>query len=354
MFKRWLNPPRCPIGIDVGTHSVRMMQVSREGDHLAVIAAARAALSGEANGFGDAFHQQVAGAIRRMIDAGRFVGNTVVSCLPAPVMHCKNLRLPKMPPDELPEAVRWEANDRLHLGEPAFTQFIDAGVVRQGEEERQEVILLAATNTVIDQHARALIAAGLVPMAIDAIPAALARCVGRHDAERVQVVIDVGYAQSKVLICRGDTVLFYKQIDVGGRTLDRAVAEKLDLPAREAAELRRAAAQRDEQVRRSVDEAVRPRLIDLAREIGLCLRYYSVTFRGQRPDTALLLGGEAHDTSLAQLISEGAAIGVEQGDPLAGVDLTGAGDLGDHADWAVALGLALRPLAKAAGKRGAA
>ncbi len=346
--------PRCTIGIDVGTSSVRMMQIDRQADRLVVLAAARQSLNAVADGCGEQFHQAVADAIANMLDSGKFTGKQAISCLPATAVHYKNLRLPKMPPNELPAAVQWEANDRLHLGEPAVTQFIDAGVVNQGEEQRQEVILLAATHSVIDRHARALTSTGLQLLAIDAIPTALARCLGRNDPERVAVVIDVGYALSKVLICRGQHVLFYKQIDIGGRSFDRALAENMELTPNEAVELRRHLDQRDEKVRRMVEDAVRPKMADLAREIGLCLRYYSVTFRGQRPEQACLIGGEAGQAALAAAISEGAAIEVQRTDPLEGFDLSKVGSLEDPGDWVTAAGLALRVTDKAAGKRGAA
>ncbi|MCC6682731.1 MAG: pilus assembly protein PilM [Phycisphaeraceae bacterium] len=354
MLSGLFKQPRCPIGIDVGTRGVRMMQVDRQADRLVVLAAARQNLDVEADGCGEKFHQAVATAIRSMLDEGQFTGNLAVSCLPAAAVHYKNLRLPKMPPHELPAAVQWEANDRLHLGEPAVTQFIDAGVVHQGEEQRQEIILLAATNSIIEQHARALSGTGLQLIAIDAIPTALARCFGRDDPEHVQVIIDIGYTQSKVLICRGQHVLFYKQIDLGGLAFDQEIARQLELSLAEAGEVRRTLQNRETEVRKSVEDTVRPLMNDLGREIALCLRYYSVTFRGERPAAAVLIGNETYDAALVQAIRQSATIEVRVSDPLAGLDLSRVGPLEGHRDWAPAAGLALRPMDKAAGKRGAA
>jgi hypothetical protein len=52
-----------------------------------------------------------------------------------------------------------------------------------------------------------------------------------------------------------------------------------------------------------VFDATRSTMEELGREIGLCLRYYSVTFRGQRPNKLRLLGGEAADPMLLGVLN---------------------------------------------------
>ena len=52
---------------------------------------------------------------------------------------------------------------------------------------------------------------------------------------------------------------------------------------------------------RSVSEATRPVIDRLARELSLCIRYHSVTFRGQRLYRLVVGGGEACDVLVASL-----------------------------------------------------
>jgi hypothetical protein len=95
-------------------------------------------------------------------------------------------------------------------------------------------------------------------------------------------------------------------------------------------------------VRAAVSEPVQ----QLAREIALCQRYYSVTFRGARPQRALVVGGESRYTWLTDALGEGMGAKLRRHDPFAGVDLSsvrgqlGAGEAG--AVWACAAGLAWR------------
>jgi hypothetical protein len=84
---------------------------------------------------------------------------------------------------------------------------------------------------------------------------------------------------------------------------------------------------------------------ELGREISLCLRYYSVTFRGHRPTKLRLIGGEACDPQLQTLLNSALVIPVEVGRPLYSVNtsrMKPADRRGAMCEWALALGLSLR------------
>ncbi len=369
-----------PIGVDLGTHSVRLLQLSGEGEQARVVAAAQHMLPSDKPLTGNAYHQAVGEAIRAMLEHTRFRGRHVVSALPAHVMHFKSIRLPQMPPAELAQAVEWEAADRLQLnGEQVQVQYFNAGEVRQGEELREEIILMAAPIAFTEAHVQTLVSCGLKPVAFDVTPAALCRCFATSTTTTDlnapgQVIVDVGYSNSKVLIARQGRVLFFKLIDIGGQKMDQMVADQLNLSCAEAAETRQrlaansdepgqvqgevlVGAKSDQEVQRVVYEAVRPAMTELAREVSLCLRYYSVTFRGERPGEVSLVGGEACQPALASLLTEEVGVTVAPMDPLTHVQAerwaslltSGAG----QSAWATAMGMARRR-ERAATKRRAA
>ncbi len=374
------NTTRCPIGIDFGGHSVKMLQLERlggkadrdgGGPRWAVRAASKVALPVDLPAKGRARNEAVARAIAEMLESGHFHGRRCVTCLPAEAIQYKNLRVPQMPLDDLKSAVEWEAQDRLKIDKAqAILQFYPAGEVRQGEELREEVILMAAPRTLVDEHVQIINECGLDPVAIDAVPSALARVLATKcnstDEPAMDVILDIGFFTSKVIILRNGRVMFLKLIDIGGKKLDEMVAQHLNLPLQDASELRRRVqggaegdselfgSTRRETVERAVFEALRATMGDLSREVGLCLRYYSVTFRGRRPDKALLVGGEVYEAQLAQMLAEGAGIAIEPARPLREVDVRDHGPAmdrgGQFSQWAVAAGLSMRPEGRSARK----
>jgi type IV pilus assembly protein PilM len=84
----------------------------------------------------------------------------------------------------------------------------------------------------------------------------------------------------------------------------------------------------------------------LAREISLCFRYYSVTFRGAKPKEAILSGGESYESHLVKALASQLGIDVRVSQPLRGIDLTRVSFSFDNGsplcEWAVATGLGAR------------
>ncbi|MDZ7617890.1 MAG: hypothetical protein U1E05_12875, partial [Patescibacteria group bacterium] len=147
-------------------------------------------------------------------------------------------------------------------------------------------------------------------------------------------------------IARGSHAMFIKYINCGGRHMDEAVARYLNMPQAEAASLRRhngdrRTDQRDPEVTRSVAESLRPVLDQLAGELAMCARYFSVTFRGQPLSQVVLSGGEATDT-LQEWLGTRIGLPCDLGNPLR--SFGGAAMSGRIGQWDVAAGLALRGL----------
>jgi hypothetical protein len=166
---------------------------------------------------------------------------------------------------------------------------------------------------------------------LDFEPSAIYRSIERflrrrEDEREVNVLTDIGLRRTKVIIGRGREIHFLKPIEVGGQQLNEAVAHKLGISFEEARALRQRIAERvadvstSDSVRQAVYDTTRMLLETLGREIGLCLRYYSVTFRGQRPSRVRLVGGEANDPQVESVLNSALSIPVEASKPLANVD----------------------------------
>ncbi|HLL88549.1 MAG TPA: pilus assembly protein PilM, partial [Tepidisphaeraceae bacterium] len=312
-----------PIGVDLGHDAVKMLQVEVVGgDQLRVVAAAREEVPHDVRRDPRGRAAAAADVVRRLLRTGGFHGRRVVAALPREALHVKNLRMPVIPAAELDAAVQFEARNVFPFDiDRAQVRCLPAGEVRQGNDHRQEVILLAARDADIEAHVELLHRTGAQVDSLDPEPCALYRVVERfirrkEDEQDVHVLVEVGWRRAHVVIGRGRDVVFYKPIDVGGRHLTDAVARKLTIAATEAQGLRRRLAETPvppgegdpgrgfrDPVRQAVYDGVRATIEELAREISLCLRYYSVTFRGSRPTRLRLVGGEGCDPVLQAALS---------------------------------------------------
>jgi len=344
-----------PIGLDIDTDSVRMLQLAPGVGGLRAVAGGMRRLGEDALKDPQARRRETTAAVKDLMRTGGFRGRDVVTALSCSQMVIKSIRLPSMPPEELAEAVRFEAPERLGFEpNPDQLAYLPAGEIRSGGETAMEVILLGVTSEAMEEHISLLSEMHLSPVHIDAEPVALFRSFRRShamldetaDPQKATVLVDIGWCATTVVVSRGSEIVFIKSISLGGRHQTEAVASHLGLSYAEATELRlRSQQTRDDSVTQSILDAIRVVVEELTKEISLCLRYCTVTFRGLRPWKIVLTGGEAFDKPLVQLLNEHLGIECVSGRPLDGIDLTEArfGEQdGPFSEWATCAGLAIR------------
>jgi type IV pilus assembly protein PilM len=352
-----------PIGLDIGFDSIKMLQCEVTGHALSVVSAARQAMPQGAREKPELRLAVATDVIKQMLRSGDFVGRHVVAALPREMLHVKNLRMPLIPQHELNAAVRFEAKNIFPFDtDKAHIQIIPAGEVRQGIDVRQEVIVLAARHEDVNGFLEQLHRCGAVVDSIDVEACGIYRSHERfirrrEDEQEVNVLVDVGYRRTTVVIGRGRDISFIKPIEIGSFQIHEALSTKLGITLDEAKALRRRLiesapgpalsldAVRKDAVRQAVFDGARSVMEQLGREIALCLRYYSVTFRGQRPAKLRVFGGEAADPLLLGVLNSSLSVPVEAGRPLYSVDtsrMESTERMGFMSEWTLAFGLSLK------------
>ncbi|MGD0463807.1 MAG: pilus assembly protein PilM [Tepidisphaeraceae bacterium] len=357
-----MNRPQIhPIGIDIGHDSVKMLQLEVREQSLVVHATARRMLDASGGAStqpspAELISPQAAQAITELLSDGNFAGRAAVASLPRHIVHVKNLRLPPMPAAEVAAVVQFEARGIFPFDtDEAKVDFLIAGEVRQGTDVRQEIIVLAARLADVDRFVEQLHRTGLVVDSLDVEPCSLYRTIDRfvrrrEDEQEVHVLVDLGSRGTQVLIGKGREISFFKAIEMGGADFNLDVSRKLGIRPDEARALRRrfwthADPDRPDTVRQAVLDATRSTMENLTREICLCLRYHSVTFRGQRAVKVRVCGGECGDPQLLAKLYSSLAIPVEPSRPLYNLDCSvmhGVDRRDPVGEWTVALGLALK------------
>jgi len=305
----WLTTQRaCPIGIDFCASGAKLVQLRRGRNGFSLIDTARIdmPLYQEAEPPTSARLEDLCDAIKRTIETERFIGRKCVLAVENRFLRVRSVRQPSMPPDELRRAITLEAHSRLGFGEGEESQFgwLTAGEVTQGEARGQEVILVGARTDPIQRMVMALARRGLIAVAVEPAFVGCARCFTRFirrasEQQDVHAVVDIGLHSTGVMLLRGKNIAFYKPLEFGGEKMAKSAAERLGLDLEAVRELRlqqlRAGSGSgitpDPKVDRAIFEGVRPLIGDLAREVALCIRYYSVTFRGSRPRACMVVGG---------------------------------------------------------------
>ncbi len=359
-----------PIGLDIGHNSIRMIQLAMNKGHVNVLAAEQVRVGPDINDDPEQRTSFIISAIEQMLAKSKFRGRDVVSCLPNDKLKITSVRLSPIDSGEVDTVLRKEAAQRFGLDpDKDVINYMFAGDVGHGDEVKNEWILFAADNETIKKHIEMLEQAQLIPVAIDPIPCALFRSFEmslrrQEDRDRTVVFVDIGSRFTTVVFSRNGEISFTKQIPIGGEKFNREISAKLGINTSEAAKLR-ATLQRqrptnsgtdgsDSTPKSSIDASTRQVMADaigavaeeLAREISLCFRYYTVTFRGKRVERAVFAGGEAYENILLNVLRQQLTVEIELAQPLRGLDLTNVNFDSDRrgllCEWAVAVGLSLK------------
>jgi len=366
-----------------------MIQLVRNGGQMSVLAADKVRVDPNIDGDGEERRSFVISAIKRMLAEGNFRGRNVVSCLPNDRLKITSLRLAEAEDEKIRQALRKEAAQRFGLDpDKDVINYVLACSVRQGDEIKNELILFAADNETIKSHIGMLEEARLRPVGIDTVPCALFRSFERslrrqEDREQTVVFVDVGSRFTTVVFGRGGEISFVKQIPIGGEKFNREIAARLGININEA-EMLRGKLRMERSIRAErglwapasgsteqgssvpvlqggqngvpLDASTRQVMVDavgvvaeeLAREISLCFRYYTVTFRGKRVERAVFAGGEAYENILLNVLRRQLTVEIEVAQPLKGFDMMNINFDSDRrgllCEWAVAVGLSLKDL----------
>jgi len=337
------------VGIAFEECGIRMIQVRDHRGRLSVTGAAWVPWTA-----GGDPPELLGESIRAAFVTGGFTGRRCVVSMPRNEIWTQLAKLPDMPDSELNEAVAWEAAERFGVSR----ETLQCDWMRVGGDDGKELFIIAADREGMQPRLDAVLAAGLRPVAVDTDFGGVARLFSRRfrrdaDATRARAILDVGHSGSVLQILRGRHIAFCKPVSIGGRHLDVRVSERLDLEEAAASELRQArmvsAAALDPATDGAVSDAARPVLAELAREAMLCLRHFSVSVRGDRPDRLLLTGGHASEPGLSTLVESACRIPVQLDDESGcmrelsdGLSKVMSCSVGTVESWSAAAGLSLR------------
>ena len=366
-----------PIGLAIDNGTIRMIQFCAKAGRLEVLDAAERVVDLSGQKDGGMARSLIISAISDMLEKGEFKGREVVSCLPSDELKITSIRLAANQQEQIENVLAQEAEKRFGFDtKKDIINYIFVGEIQQGEETRQELILLAAKDEVIREHISLLEEAGLVPVFLDAAPCALFRAFERflkrnEDRKKISVFIDFGRQFTTVVFSRGDEIGFVKQIPVGSDNFTAAAAERLGVDFEQAQVLRAVLRKEKETqggtgvsellmqggnvaIQSSLDRSTRQTLTDaltgaaeeVVKEISLCFRYYTVTFRGERIEKAFISGSEACEKALANVLSRHLSCEIELASPLRGINLKNATIGLDRreslCEWSIPAGLALK------------
>ncbi len=347
--------------MDIAARAIRAVQLKRSRSGFELVAHAQVDVNPADIEDEDRVHEH----IKSILATRGFVGRKVAICIPDRSLEVKNLRMPQMPESELADAALFEARERfVNLRNGYMIRALPAGLVGADSNAQQELIVLAAPEQAIETRLKTMMKLGVQVTSIEPTATAFFRPYEQSlrrssDANVPNAFVDIGEWNTRVLISCGDDIAFLKICPIGGSHFDTAIAKDLVLPAPDASKARlqlltSGDPQHADSATQAARGAIKTVVEQLAKEISLCLRYYSVTFRAERPEYVTIAGDSANPI-VAELMTESLRVPVHVGKAFSAGSCACAVESMDLdsglPQWTTALGLAMNDDRVGAGRK---
>jgi len=298
------------IGVDVGTHTVKLAQVVRDGAsvrlHRAAVIQRPATWSGD-----DSLAQEQPitshPEIKAALQCGGFAGRNAICALPMNICQLRSFNIPPGSDQERRTIIADElSEDWAGLHNAMEFDFWEMEANRGDKNSDSfNVSVLAASRLWIGQVWRDCQWAGMDCWAIDGVPLAMARAVGMVGGlagGRRALAVDWGFSNTTLCIVGDSRPLYSRRIQdcAFGRVLE-AIMQTFDVTLDEAQHLAeseglavvqdKASAPPDTAL--AITEAATSSLDELVRQISRTLQFTEMQRRHLQPAAIWLMGGGA-------------------------------------------------------------
>jgi len=219
--------PKKVIGLDIGTHAVKAVQMSRSGDRL-VIEDMGYALVDRIRVNADPVAAQ-AEALREALEGMPLQQCLIVGALPGQTVVIRYPRLKKLSADQMDAAI--EAEARHNIPYDLAEVFLDWSLLdeeTEGDETNLKVLLVAAKHDVIDTRLRIAQAVDVQygVLSVDSLALAdAADSANMLSPEGTTALINLGASSVSIHFTKNGTSNFIRDINWGARELIQAISK---------------------------------------------------------------------------------------------------------------------------------
>ncbi|MBI1293242.1 type IV pilus assembly protein PilM [bacterium] len=232
------------VGLDVGSSSVKAVEVRRTGTKLELVRFGIADVypGGDRSAAGNAdIYQLKTAAIRRALQSGKITAKHSVSAVSGESIIVRYIQLPNMPEADLKNALRWEAEEYIPFSIDEVN--LDSVVLGNSTVEgKVDVLLVSARKDLVAEHVQLVRSAELTPIVVDVEGFAFLNCfeVNYQPARQDCIcLVNMGADVTNINIYVGNTSRFSRDISVAGNQVTQSIMQKCGVPWMEAERLKR-------------------------------------------------------------------------------------------------------------------
>jgi type IV pilus assembly protein PilM len=335
------------VGLDIGSCAVKAVELRKVKNGFELVHAGLETLASDTVVDGaimDAL--SVSDSISKIFSSQKIKTKNVATSVSGHSVIVKKIPLPAMTEEELEESIQWEAEQ--HIPFDISDVSLDYQVLNSAPGSTADVLLVAVKKDKILNHTNVITQAGKIPLVVDIDGFAIQNAfeVNYQPASNsTAALLNIGASIMNIVVTRGGTPLFTRDVSVGGNQFTDALQKDMNLSFEEAEQVKKGASIEGVQpenvtsLMQSVSEV-------LLLEIQKTFDFFRATTVGEQLQRVYVSGGCAKVEGFLDVLQTRLGIPVEMFDPFKNIAI------GKNVDFAyldeiapsmaVAVGLALR------------
>lgn len=309
-------------GLDIGTSSVKVMQIENRGKSQVIVGYGVTNYDQAALKDGIVIDPEVLAKATKELFEKQLVGDIstrrVALSIPVARTYNRVMSLPPMNQKDLSEAVRLEAEQYIPV--PIDELYLDYNIT-SSSKDGFELLAVAAPKQIIDSYLTYTDLLGLDVGVIETTISASSRLIAHSERDFVPtILIDFGSVSV-------DITIFDKQLIVtgtvagGGDNFTELIGKKLDISSQVAHTIKTKYGLSVSKKQKDIQDALKPILSSLTREIRKMVRYYDERTGSEgKIGQIITMGGGANMPGLSEYITSEMRLPTRMCNPWANLD----------------------------------
>jgi type IV pilus assembly protein PilM len=222
------------VGLDIGTHSIKLIQLKQDRGVWELLNFGIMPLQPEAVIEGVVMDADaVVNAIKNLVNLEKITARDAVTSVSGHSVMIKKITLPLMNEKELEKTIFWEAKQYIPF-DPDDTR-LDFQILENAHSSESEpgleVLLIAAKRDKVEDYNNLILEAGLNPVIIDVDSFALENCYELNygwEAEETIGLIDIGASMTKMNIIKNRKNILVRDLAVGADLCTKEIQKAFD------------------------------------------------------------------------------------------------------------------------------
>lgn len=307
LIKVYRKPKGGLIGIDIGSTSIKKLELSKQGDKYQVDDYAVVPLpNGAVVDKNIAKQEDVVACLEKMFNGKKDVGSGIAFAIPTSAI---TLRVEDVDPILTENDIEQHVNAQLskYIPFPVSEVCMDfaINVSQIGEKVKKQVVVVAAKNDSVHPKAEAFEMAGIkVNVATAesfAVEKVLPFIIDPNDKSYV-ALFDIGFSTTTLYVVKGGKIVYSRDHEFGGNQLTKEIQDRFSTDAMGAEEIKvQRIADGDEDFK---DEILLPFFKDVCNQLNQALTLCTSSSEVSEINSILLAGGSASMGGLPEFIEE--------------------------------------------------